>query len=172
MFTRSPITDALVRYLQPFDKGTSITYAELSTAAACKITSMSYHLRRVRVILQNEHGQVWEAVTPHVGLYRLTDKEIAQRQGKWWLPGARRKLVRGSKQAAIVELGQLTIDEQARFATHNIQSELAQQALSKATATRIGKVARGTSNDLPAFNAIEWAITLMRPRFKPEEKKP
>ena len=70
------------------------------------------------------------------------------------------KLSEGAKQADVVDLDQLTLTEQARFATDAIIRELARDALSKATERRIEKVARGTSNDLPSFNAIEWMITL------------
>jgi len=166
IFARSEITSQLVRYLSAFDKGSRVTYTDLSTAVAAEITARSHLLRSARTILQNEHAQVWEPVVPGVGLYRLTDREIAERQGRWWLPGARRKLTRGSKQVAVVKREQLSLDEQARLATHTIQTELALNALSKATASRIGTVARGSSNDLPSFNAIEWAVTLMRPRLK------
>jgi len=45
---------------------------------------------------------------------------------------------------------------------------LASQSLSRATRNKLAKVARGTSNDLPSFNALEWMIPLTRPR-KPKE---
>jgi len=161
MFERSEVTSKLVRFLSSFDKGTKITYGELSTSVDASITASSHLLRSARSILQNEHNQVWVPMRG-IGIYRLNDVEIAERQRRWWLPGARRKLVRGRNQVATVDAQHLTIDEQARMATANIQTELALQALAKATTTRVGKIARGTSNDLPSFNALEWSINLMR----------
>ena len=160
-FERSEVTSRLVRFLSSFDKGTRITYDTLSTNLGMSITATNHLLRSARSILQNEHNQVWVPI-PGVGICRLTDVEIAERQRRWWLPGAQRKLVRGRKQVATVDAQHLTIDDQARMATANIQTELALQALSRATNTRINKVARGTSNDLPSFNALEWSINLMK----------
>jgi hypothetical protein len=160
-FVRSEITTQLVAYLAAFDKGSHVDYGKLSERAATPISARSGHLRSARHILQHEHNQVWDAVAPGVGVYRLNDAQIAAHLARWWIPGARRKLRRGGDQASIVRLDQLTVDQQARLATDTIQVELASQALSKATANRLNKVARGTSNDLPSFNAIEWAITLM-----------
>jgi hypothetical protein len=76
------------------------------------------------------------------------------------MAGARRKIVRGSREADVVDTKLLDIAVQARFATDCIQRELVEQSLSRATRNRLEKVARGTGNDLPAFNAVEWAITL------------
>jgi hypothetical protein len=90
----------------------------------------------------------------------LNDAEIAERLPNWWLNGARNKLKRGGKQADVVEMRELDIDEQARFAVDCIQKELSLEALSKATRKKMEKVARGTSNDLPSFTAVEWAISL------------
>jgi hypothetical protein len=74
-------------------------------------------------------------------------------------------LKRGGHQSEIVELDALDINEQARFSVDCIQRELAFESLSKATRRKMERTARGTSNDLPAFTAIEWAISLS-PRRK------
>src|SRR5262249_53419403 len=127
--------------------------------------SASIHSRHNRLIsarhaLEREHNQVWICVMPHVGVVRLTDPEIADRQRTWWLRGARGKLNRGANQAETVELDQLNVDQQARFAVDSIIREIARDSLSRATKRQVDRVARGTSNDLPAFNALEWAIAL------------
>jgi hypothetical protein len=79
--------------------------------------------------------------------------------------GDRRKLRRGGDQAEVVQVEHLDIDQQSRFAIDCVQRELAFESLSKPTRKRMEKVARGTSNDLPSFNILEWAISLM-PRQK------
>ena len=162
-FQRSELTSALVRYLGQFDKGSRIAYAELSTTVGVPIDSRSHNLISARAILERDHNAVWNCVQPRVGVYRLTDPEIAVRQSTWYLLGARNKLRNGAKQADVVEIDLLDIRQQAKFATDSIIRELARDAMSKSTQRRIEKVARGTSNDLPAFNAVEWMISL-RPR--------
>jgi hypothetical protein len=159
-FERSEITAALVRYLAMHDKGTRVPYDELSEAASVPITSRSGNLIYARRILERDHAQVWCCIPPGVCLYRLNDPEIAERQRTWYLLGARNKLTAGARQAEVVELNHLNLDQQARFATDSIRRELARDALSRATQRRIEKVARGTSQDLPSFNAVEWMISL------------
>jgi hypothetical protein len=159
-FERSDTTKALVRYLQQFAKQTRLTYQELSDAVGDPIDSRTVCLITARKILERDHNAVWCCVQPGIGIWRLNDQEIAARQSTWYLLGARNKLRNGARQADVVDIDQLDIDQQTRFATDSIIRELARDALSKATHRRIEKVARGTSNDLPAFNAVEWMITL------------
>jgi hypothetical protein len=165
-FERSELTKSLIRYLAAFDKGARISYDELSNSVGFPVDSRSPNLISARKILEREHNAVWNCVVPKVGLFRLTDPEIAARQGSWYLLGARNKLKAGAAQADVVELDELTIDQQARFATHSIIREIAREALSKATERRVERTARGTSNDLPAFSAIEWMISLSQRRAK------
>jgi hypothetical protein len=160
-FERSKTTDALVRYLAEHAKGTTITYAELGRVAEREIDGASHLLRSARMILQREHSQVWTISAPGVGVRRLTDVEIAQRFPRYWLRGARRKIVRGSSQSGVVDMRELNAEEQTRLAANRIQGELALQALARSTASRLVTVAKGSSNDLPAFNILEWAINLM-----------
>jgi len=159
-FARSEVTDRLIRYLSQMDKGAHVTYAELSNASGILVTSRTAKLISARAILEREHNAVWCCVKPGVGLWRLTDPEIAERQRTWYLRGARNKLKAGASQADVVEIDALDITQQARFATDSIIRELAREALSKATQRRIERVSRGTSNDLPAFSAVEWMISL------------
>ena len=165
-FERSELTKSIIRYLASLDKGERVTYDELSRAVGFAVDSRSPNLISARKILEREHNAVWNCVVPKVGVFRLTDAEIAQRQGSWYLLGARNKLKAGAAQADVVEIDELTIDQQARFATHSIIREIAREALSKATERRIEKTARGTSNDLPSFSAIEWMISLSQRRAK------
>lgn len=165
-FQRSEITAGLVRYLQQHDKGTRIAYRELSKLVGHKIEAGTGYLRSARLILERDHNQVWLALRGEGQVQRLDDPEIAARQGTWWLLGARNKLRNGAKEADVVEIEALTIDQQARFATNSIVRELAREAVSKATSRRIEKVARGSSNDLPAFNAVEWMISLSPKRSR------
>jgi hypothetical protein len=165
-FQRSELTAALVRYLHPFDKGERITYADLTRAVAANITPRSGNLTWARRILQRDHNAVWHCVRPGVGLVRLNDQQIAERQRSWYLRGARNKLSAGAKQADVVDIDGLDIDQRARFATDSIIREIAREALSKATARRIEKVSRGTSQDLPTFSAVEWMISLSPRRSK------
>jgi len=165
-FERSELTKSLIRYLAAFDKGTRITYDELSNSVGFPVDSRTPNLISARKILEREHNAVWNCVVPRVALFRLTDPEIAARQGSWYLLGARNKLKAGAAKADVVELDELTIDQQARFATHSIIREIAREALSKATERRVEKTARGTSNDLPSFSAIEWMISLSQRRAK------
>ena len=110
---------------------------------------------------EDEHAQVWVCIQPGLGLYRLNDAEIVNRQRSWFLAGARNKLNRGAKQAEVVELDQLDLDQQARFATGSMHSrDSAGSMPARATLRKVEKVARGTSNDLPTFSAVEWMISL------------
>ena len=47
-----------------------------------------------------------------------------------------------------------------------MQQQLALDALSRAKYNQIAKSVRGTSNDLPAFNILEWALPLSMPKKK------
>jgi len=164
-FERSEQTTRMINYLRPFDKGTLVTYDELSEVAGVIITSESSELRTMRQTLERIHKAIWCCEKPRIGLRRLKDAEIAERHSQFYMNGARNKLKRGGSQADVVDYKQLDIDEQAKFATDSIQREIASEALSKATRRKMEKVARGTSQDLPAFNVVEWAISLS-PRRK------
>jgi hypothetical protein len=170
-FQLSEETAKLVRFLKAFNKGDQVTYSELSTAAGVVINSRSAKLISARRLLEQHDNQVWVCVQPCIAVRRLTDAEIAARLPNWWLRGARSKLKRGGEQSEVVEMQELDIDQQARFAVDCIQRELAFNSLSKMTRNRMERVARGNSNDLPAFTAVEWAISLS-PRRKPQPKAP
>ena len=168
-FERSDTTARIVNYLASHEKGSEISYRELSKVAQISITPRSAKLISARFILERDHNAIWICVRPKVGLRRLNDQEIADRLPKWWLFGARNKLRRGGDQADVVEIGALDINQQARFSIDCIQRELAFESLSKATRRRMERIARGTSNDLPQFSVLEWAISLM-PRKKPDQQ--
>jgi hypothetical protein len=157
-FELSNESESMIRYLRAIDKGNTITYGELSKLVGKQINAAKTSY--VRFVLQRDANQVWTCVRPNIGLKRLNDAEIAERLPNWWLNGARNKLSRGGDQADVVELRELDIDQQARFSVDCIQRELAIEALSKATRRKMEKTARGTSNDLPSFTAVEWAISL------------
>ena len=159
-FELSEETKALVNYLRSLEKGLTVNYSELSKLTGMRVTSNSPKVRYARFILQRDHSAVWIAIKPGVGLRRLNDAEIAERLPTWWMNGARSKLKRGGDQAEVVDLKQLDIDQQTRFSIDCIQRELALDSLSKATRRKMEKTARGTSNDLPSFNIVEWAISL------------
>ena len=159
-FQLSAETERLVAYLRSLEKGQEVTYSELSRLIGMNVHPAHPKLIYARFMLQRDHNAIWIAVKPRVGLRRLTDVEIAERLPKWWLDGARNKLKRGGDQAEVVELNQLDIDKQARFSVDCIQRELAFESLSKAMRRKMEHVSRGTSNDLPSFNVIEWAISL------------
>ena len=159
-FERSETTAAVVRYLAAQEKGAQISYQEISDIVGTELVARSSHLVYGRKILERDHAAVWVCVAPGVGLYRLTDPEIAERQRTWFLLGARNKLSAGSRQADVVVLDQLDMTQQAKFATASIIREIAATALSRATQRRVEKVSRGTSNDLPVFSAVEWMISL------------
>jgi hypothetical protein len=165
-FERSELTKSLVRYLAPHDKGAQVPYRELSQAVGATIDSRNNCLISARRILEREANQIWCCVPPNVGVWRLNDPEIAQRQREWYLYRARNQLNAGASQADVVDLDLLNVDEQSRFAVSSIIREVAREALSKAVHRRVEKVARGTSNDLPVFNAVEWAIALSPRRSK------
>lgn len=167
-FQLSETTASLVRFLAAMPKGEQIDYPKLSETAGVPISSRSATLISARRLLERDHNQVWICVQPRIAIRRLNDAEIADRLPRWWLRGARSKLKRGGEQADVVELAALDIDQQARFAIDSIQRELAFNSLSKATRARMERVARGNSNDLPAFTAVEWAIALTRPRKEKE----
>ncbi len=159
-YERSEVTHNLVRYLAAHDKGARVDYQELTQAAGITVTARTTYLTSARKILEREHAQVWVCIMPGVCLYRLNDPEIVDRQRRWFLAGARNKLAAGARQADVVELDQLDLQQQAKFATGSIIREIAREALARATLRRVEKVARGSSNDLPAFNAVEWMISL------------
>jgi len=167
LFKRSKLTEQLVQFLRQHDKGYCSTYKELSRAVDETIGPNSHKLRYARYILSRDFAQVWVAEPPRVGVRRLTDPEIAERLPRWWMGGARRRLDRGGDESTIVEYAKLSIDEQARFSVNSIQQQLALQSLSKPTLRHLEKVARGTSNDLPSFNILEWAISLTPRRKEP-----
>jgi hypothetical protein len=165
LFQRSETTDRLVRYLQHHDKGSLLNYAELTAHAGEPITSRSPKLISAIRVLERDHAQVWNLVKPHIGVYRFKDDELATRLRKWWMRGARRKLIRGGSQSEIVDNRTLDADQQTAFSVDCVQRELAFQSLSRATRNRLEKVSRGSSNDLPSFNILEWAVSLS-PRGK------
>lgn len=164
-FTRSAATDALVRYLAAFEHGTQLTYTELSSAAGEDITPRSGKLQSVFRILLESHAQVWVLVPPQVGVKRLGHSEIAARDASLHINGARSKLRRGGKIAAQVDAQQLDKDGQVKFSVNCFVRELALQTLSTKTRNRAERVVRGTSNDLPKFDLVEWAVSLS-PRQK------
>ena len=166
-FELSKETEALVNYLRALDKGALATYRELTKIAEIPVKSNTPKLIHARRKLLRDHNQVWICVKPHVGLRRLNDAEIAEHLRVWWIPGARNKLKNGGNQADVIEVNKLDIDQQSRFAVDSIQRQLAFEALSKATLRRMERIARGTSNDLPAFTAVEWAISLSPKSVKP-----
>lgn len=164
LFKRSEETTRIVNYLREHEKNARVPYTELSKIAGIKLTAHSPKLVHARHILQRDHNAVWICVPPGIGLRRLNDVEIAERLQPWWMRGARNKLKRAGKEIEVVDQQALNIDQLARFGVDCIQRELAFNSLSRATRNRMEKVARGTSNDLPAFNIIEWAINLSAPK--------
>jgi hypothetical protein len=160
LFELSRETEALVNYLKALEKGQLATYRELTKIAGVPVKPAMPKLVHARRKLLRDHNQVWICVKPAVGLRRLNDAEIAEHLRAWWIPGARNKLKNGGNQADVIDVQKLDIDQQSRFAVDSIQRQLAFEALSKATLRRMERIARGTSNDLPAFTAVEWAISL------------
>lgn|SRR5262245_17657424 len=157
-FVLSHQTAQIVAYLRALDKGMQVTYDELTKLVGARISPKE--TVSARNILQRDCNAVWVCIKPGIGLRRLNDVDIAERLPSWWLNGARGKLRRGGKQADVVETQALDIDQQTKFSVDCIQRELAFQSLSKAMNRRMEKVARGTSNELPSFNIVEWAISL------------
>jgi hypothetical protein len=156
-FELSERTTKLVSLLRFIEKGSETTYAELSKQVGETITAKNSVY--ARHILQRDHAAVFVCL-PTIGLRRLTDLQIAERLPGFWLNGARSKLTRGGAQADVVDMHHLDTDQQVSFSVSSIQRELAMEALSKASRRKMEKVARGTSNDMPAFTAVEWAISL------------
>jgi hypothetical protein len=164
LFKRSEETSRIVNYLREHDKNAQVPYTELSKIVGMKLSANSPKLIHARHILQRDHNAVWVCVTPGIGVKRLNDVEIAERLQPWWMRGARNKLKRAEKEIEIVDQKALDINQLARFGVDCIQRELAFNSLSRATRNRMEKVARGTSNDLPSFNIVEWAINLSQPK--------
>jgi hypothetical protein len=165
-FERSAVTTRIVNYLREMDKNSHVTYRQLTDLIGAPIMAKSPKMIYARKILQRDHNAVWVCVAPGVGVRRLNDLEIAERLQPWWMRGARNKLKRAGNEIEVVDTSQLNIDQLARFGVDCMQRELAFTSLSKATARRMERIARGTSNDLPAFNIVEWAINLS-PRKPP-----
>lgn len=163
-FKRSAETDQMVKYLREFDKNSQVPYSDLSKLISAKIVARSPKLIHARRILLRDHNAVWVCIAPGVGVRRLNDLEIAERLQPYWLRGARNKLKRGGNEIDVVDSSQFNLDQLARFGVDSVQRELALNSLSLATKRKIERVARGTSNDLPAFNIVEWAINLSAPR--------
>jgi hypothetical protein len=163
-FKRSAATEALVRYLAAFEMGTQLSYAELTNAAGEEITPRSGKLRSATHILMASHGQVWVLVPPQIGVRRLNDSEIAARFASLHMNGARHKLKHGTTLAEQVDARQLGKNEQVKFSVDCIQRELGLQALSKSARRDLERIARGSSNELPKFNILEWAVSLSAPR--------
>ena len=150
-------TKKLVGVLRFVEKGQEVSYLDLSSQVGQTITAKNSIY--ARHILQRDHAAVFICL-PTIGLRRLTDLQIAERLPSFWLNGARSKLTRGGAQADVVDMHHLDADQQVGFSVSSIQRELACEALSKASRRKMEKVARGTSNDMPAFTAVEWAISL------------
>lgn len=165
-FERSKETEQLIAYLRLLEKGAEVSYAELTKIVGVEIVARTPKLTTARRILRDQHNAVWSCVRPGVGLRRLNDIQIAERLPAWWLRGATSKLRNGGKDSDVVDMKALDIDQQATFAVDVIRCELAQDALSKATKRKMERVARGSSNDLPSFTAVEWAISLSPRTFK------
>jgi hypothetical protein len=161
-FVRSEITQRIINYLHPHDKGTLINYQELSRAIEAPIRSTDPKLRSAMEILRKEFNQIWSCVRPKIGVRRYRDPEIVERIDGFHMKGAKRKIKRGDKNADVVEIKQLDPSQLRHFASNAIQRELVLEALSRQTYRKIERVSRGTSNDLPTFSAVEWAINLTR----------
>jgi hypothetical protein len=156
-------TRKLVAYLRHVEKGTDITYRELTRQIGEPVDAKLCN--GARVILLRDFAAVFAAI-PKIGLRRLTDLETAELLPSFYLKGARNKLKRGGARADVVDIRQLDIDQQVAFSVNCIQRELAMESLSRTTRKKMEKVARGTSNDLPKFTAIEWAISLSAPKSR------
>jgi len=156
-------TRKLVAYLRHVEKGTDITYRELTRQIGEPVDAKLCN--GARVILLRDFAAVFAAI-PKIGLRRLTDLETAELLPSFYLKGARNKLKRGGARAEVVDIRHLDVDQQVRFSVNCIQRELAMESLSKTTRKKMEKVARGTSNDLPAFTAVEWAISLSAPKSR------
>ena len=156
-------TRKLVAYLRDVEKGTDITYRELTRHIGEPVDAKLCN--GARVILLRDLAAVFAAI-PKIGLRRLTDLETAELLPSFYLKGARNKLKRGGARADVVDIRQLDIDQQVAFSVSCIQRELAMESLSRTTRKKMEKVARGTSNDLPAFTAVEWAISLSAPKSR------
>jgi hypothetical protein len=156
-FELSDRTRKLIAALRFIEKGCEVTYEELSREVGEAINTRSSTY--ARHVLQRDYAMVF-VCRPKTGLRRLTDVEIAERLPGFWMNGARSKLKRGGTQADVVDMQKLDGDQLVSFSVNCIQRELAQEALSRATRRKMERVARGTSNDLPAFTAVEWAISL------------
>ena len=162
-FELSERTRKLVAFLRHVEKGTDITYRELTRHIGEPVDAKLCN--GARVILLRDFAAVFAAI-PKIGLRRLTDLETAELLPSFYLKGARNKLKRGGARAEVVDIRHLDVDQQVRFSVNCIQRELAMESLSKTTRKKMEKVARGTSNDLPAFTAVEWAISLSAPKSR------
>jgi hypothetical protein len=151
-FVRSELTTALANHLATHDKGTEISYDQLSQVAGETITSRSSHLRSAMRIVLNEHDAVWACIR-NVGIKRLTDQEIAKRFGFRFLRGASNKLRRGRTEIDAVDHQGLTLREQA---------EVAVRVLSAKTRRKLERLSRGIKNDFPSFNIVDLATTLTK----------
>ena len=169
LFERSTETARIVNYLREMEKNARVTYQALTDLVGVPIMARSPKMIHARKILQRDHNAVWVCVAPGIGVRRLNDLEIAERLQPWWMRGARNKLKRAGYEIEVVDTTQLNIDQLAKFGVDCMQRELAFSSLSKATARRMERIARGNSNDLPAFNIVEWAINLS-PRKSPLER--
>jgi hypothetical protein len=167
-FERSAETTRIVNYLRSMEKNAQVTYDELFAQVSIPITARTPKLIHARRILQRDHNAIWACVKPSIGLRRLNDVEIAERLQPWWMRGARNKLKRAGREIEVVDTEKLNIDQLAKFGVDCMQRELAFTSLSKATARRMERIARGNSNDLPSFNIVEWAINLSPRRAPPE----
>ncbi len=161
MFQLSEITSKLVNYLKVLDKGQLIPYRELTKAVGEPMAATNPHLGYARKILLRDHNQIWQAIRPKIGIQRLTDAEMAASLPEVRLSRARNQLKRGGNEAEAVDTGELDKEQATRFGVDSVQRQLAFESLSKASRRKLEKVARGSSNDLPSFNIIEWAFPLM-----------
>jgi len=168
LFERSAETSRIVHYLRSMEKNAQVTYQELSAHVGILVMARSPKMIHALRILQRDHNAIWVCVAPNVGVRRLNDVEIAERLQPWWMRGARNKLRRAGKEIEVVDTQKLDLDQLAKFGVDCMQRELAFTSLSKATARRMERIARGNSNDLPSFNIVEWAINLSPRRAPPE----
>ena len=168
-FTRSEITDGLVRYLREFAKGTRITYAELTKHFGMPFSAQESHLVRARHILRNE-GQDWVCL-PTLGLQRNSDAGIEERVRNGDIPGVRRKARRGLVRIKCVDPTQLDARQQLQLGVSSVQLTLTVEATKRSTRERL-KVSGGNSNDMPRLTLSELALLLaVRPRRTPPEKE-
>jgi hypothetical protein len=128
---RKEETDRIIRYLRAHEKGTFLSYDDLSRAigSAERLNAQHSRLRSAMKTLRDTHLQVWICERPDRGVRRLNDAEIVERAQRSYAEVfehlRRFQRLRRKKEAHTAR----SANEQAEFAVDSLRRELVEEMM-------------------------------------------